>query len=257
MIKSSKLGTGSVDVVLIHDWFCDHTSYDACHDFLDQEAFTFHFVDLRGYGLSKKSDGPYSLYQAYQDILAYIKDYCSEKVHLVGHSMSTLIVQKFLEKDTSLLKSAIVIGPVPAFRMQAPNEVIDFMRSICTGNDEGAYQAIGMMTSDRLNASWAKFKVKRWREVSIEQARLDYLDMFVSADFAESLQEKGDQTLPLLVITGKYDTESSRTDAMKHSLLKWFPTAQHVEVENAGHYPMQETPPFFASTLDHFHKEVG
>ena len=108
--------------------------------------------------------------------------------------MSTLIVQKFLEKDTSQLKSVIVVGPVPAFGMQAPNEVIDFMRSICTGNDEGAYQVIGMMTSDRLNAAWAKFKVKRWREVSLEQARLDYLDMFVMADFAESLQEKGEQT---------------------------------------------------------------
>ena len=259
MIESVQVGGGKEHVVMIHDWSCDHTSYDAFKLYADKEHFTYHFVDLRGYGLSKEIEGPYDLDQAYQDVHDYIKAHFTEgqKVHLVGHSMSTLIVQKFLEKDTSNLKSATVVCAVPACGMDAPQDAIDFMTAVAKGNIEMAMTALSMMTGDRLGKAWASRRATNWFIVSKEQARLDYMDMFVNANFADALIKDGDQTLPFMVISGKNDVEGHKMDLMQETLLKWFPNAKSVEIENAGHYPMEETAPYFANIINQFHIEAS
>jgi pimeloyl-ACP methyl ester carboxylesterase len=45
-------GDGPIRVLVMHDWLGDHSSYDALMPWLDGRAFTYVFVDLRGYGLS-------------------------------------------------------------------------------------------------------------------------------------------------------------------------------------------------------------
>ena len=46
-------GEGPVHAIVLHDWFCDHTNWDAMMPYLTPDQFTYVFADLRGYGDSR------------------------------------------------------------------------------------------------------------------------------------------------------------------------------------------------------------
>ncbi len=54
-------GDGSSRVLVLHDWFCDHSSWDATLPYLSPDRFTYVFGDLRGYGLSREIEGANTL----------------------------------------------------------------------------------------------------------------------------------------------------------------------------------------------------
>ena len=43
-------GHGRLCGLVLHDWFCDHSSWDATLPYLTPDRFTYVFGDLRGYG---------------------------------------------------------------------------------------------------------------------------------------------------------------------------------------------------------------
>ena len=46
----TRYGDGPIPVIVLHDWFCDHSSWDAALPYLTPSRFTYVFADLRGYG---------------------------------------------------------------------------------------------------------------------------------------------------------------------------------------------------------------
>src|SRR5271170_6024896 len=66
----TSFGTGLIRVLVLHDWFCDHTSWDAALPYLTPERFTYVLADLRGYGASREMEGTYTLEEATSDSIA-------------------------------------------------------------------------------------------------------------------------------------------------------------------------------------------
>ena len=113
-INYKKLGTGTKTVIIMHEWMGDHTNYNATMPYLDIKNYTWIFVDFRGYGLSKDIKGEYSLQEACDDIVSLVNSLNLDEVHLVGHSMSSLIAQKLsliLEKKVKTLILITAIAP--------------------------------------------------------------------------------------------------------------------------------------------------
>jgi len=50
-------GYGPLRVLVLHDWFCDHSNWDAMLPYLTPDGFTYVFGDLRGYGASREIEG--------------------------------------------------------------------------------------------------------------------------------------------------------------------------------------------------------
>jgi 3-oxoadipate enol-lactonase len=63
-------GHGPLRVLVLHDWFCDHSSWDATLPYLTQDRFTYVFGDLRGYGSSREIEGTNTLDEAAGDAIA-------------------------------------------------------------------------------------------------------------------------------------------------------------------------------------------
>jgi len=57
--------------------------------------------------------------------------------------------------------------------------------------------------------------------------------------------------VPVKVIVGAHDAALT-VEAMRASYLAWFPNAELEVMENAGHYPMNETPVALATTIEAF-----
>jgi len=63
-------GHGPVPVLVLHDWLGDNANYEALQPWLDGQAFTHVFADLRGYGLSMALPGEFTVKEIAADGLA-------------------------------------------------------------------------------------------------------------------------------------------------------------------------------------------
>lgn len=243
-------GKGAIPVIVMHDWFSDCSSYDPVLPYLDTARFTYVFADLRGYGRSKSLSAQFTLEEASSDILALADALNWQQFHLVGHSMSSMIAQYIALIATQRVKSVVAITPVPASGLPGPAPILQYLEDAARQNDESARQIVNFMTSGRYEGShFAAYKAEKWRATSTPEARVGYLKMFTTTNFA--VQVKGLPT-PFLVIVDAYDNEAHREPAMRQTLLAWYPNARLTLFQEGGHYPMQELPVLLASTMEAF-----
>ena len=240
-------GTGPERVLVMHDWNGDRRNYDPALPFLDGTTFTYAFVDLRGYGGSKHIAGEHSVAEIAADCLAVADALGWNEFNVVGHSMTGMATQRLALGAPARIKSAVAVCPVSAAGMAMDEQTRAFFEST-TADDEAFRGLIGMI-SGSLSGGWADAKLRWNRQAAPPDVRLDYLAMFADTDFSESV--KGLET-PFLVMVGEHDAEGLDASAMQKTYLAWHPNAELLVIPNCGHYPMQECPPFFASSLEAF-----
>lgn len=248
LIAHKQIGSGKEKVLVMHHWMGDSTSYDSMIPYLDTNGYTYVFVDLRGYGRSKEMKGIYSVEEASKDAIKLIDSLGWNKFHLIGHSMSGMIVQKIAAENPSRVKSVVAITPVPACGSPGPKEMVDFFESAALNNDEAAMECVNTLTSNRYTKAFAKKMVLDNRQWSTSEARLGYMKMFFYTDFSAAV--KGLQT-PILVLIGEHDFEGSEA-FMRSTFLEWYPNAQLECCKASGHYPMIETPIALVATIEKF-----
>lgn len=248
VIAHKQIGSGKEKVLVMHHWMGDSTSYDSMIPYLNINDYTYVFVDLRGYGRSKEIRGAYSAEEASKDAMKLIDSLGWNKFHLIGHSMSGMIVQKIAVDNPSRVKSVIAITPVPACGSPGPKEMMDFFESAALNNDEAAMECVNTLTSNRYTKAFAKKMVLDNRKWSTSEARLGYMKMFFYTDFSAAV--KGLQT-PILVLIGEHDFEGSEA-LMRSTFLEWYPNAQLECCKASGHYPMIETPIALVTTIERF-----
>lgn len=247
-IAYKQIGTGKEKVLVMHHWLGDSTSYDLMLPYLNTELFTYVFVDLRGYGRSKEIKGQYSVDEASADAMRLINFLGWDTFHLIGHSMSGMIVQKIAVENPTRVKSIIAITPVPACGSPGPKEMLDFFESAALNNDQAAMECVNMLTSNRYTKAFAKKMVSDNRQGSTSEARLGYMKMFFYTDFSESV--KG-LPIPILVLIGEHDFEGSEA-FMRSTFMNWYPNAELEYCKASGHYPMLETPIALVATIEKF-----
>lgn len=242
------LGIGREYVMIVHDWFSDCSSYEYALPYFNTEDFTFAFVDLRGYGKSRDIPGECSAEEAAQDLLQVADKLKWTKFHLAGHSMSGLVAQYVAMVAPQRLKSVTLTTPVPACGSAVPQEMQAVIEMGARDNDIIAQEIINVMSGRRLGQEFVELKLKRWRETSHEEARAAYFHTFTQTNFADQLQGS---TVPCQVIVGEYDAEGHSKAVMEATIMTYFATAE-LNVCASGHFPMQETPPYFAHLLQDF-----
>jgi pimeloyl-ACP methyl ester carboxylesterase len=250
LIAHKQIGSGKEKVLVMHSWTTDSKSYDFMLPYLNTEDYTYVFVDLRGYGDSKGMQGTFSAEEASSDAIKLIDFLAWDEFHLIGHSMSGMIVQKIAVTNPSRVKSVVAITPVPAGGRPAPSkEIVDLFEGIAIDNDEAAMEFVNKLTGNRYTQAFAKKMIKDIRRDSTSQARLGYMNMFFNTDFSGSV--KGLQT-PILVLFGEYDSGVLNETLMRNTFLKWYPNAHLECCKGSGHYPMIETPVALVTAIEKF-----
>ena len=109
----------------------DARSFDALKPFLDTDTCAYVFADLRGYGRSRQLRGSYTADEAAADAF-YLADRLGwKRFHVVGHSMSGMIVKRMIINDWQRsyrrIKSAVAITPVTASGFPADEATKQFL----------------------------------------------------------------------------------------------------------------------------------
>lgn len=239
-------GNGPAHVLVMHDWLGDHSSYDALIPCLDGQAFTYVFVDLRGYGQSITLTGAFTVEEVAADCLALADQLGWTRFHVIGHSMTGMITQRLAADAPSRIASAIAVCPVSAAGNKLSPEALAFFAS--TTEDDEALRRLFTFVTGGLSDAWVERKVQQNRDLIAPTCRAHYLDMLVGADFVEEV--RGLET-PYLVMVGDKDPGLDAA-AMERTFLAWHPNAELCVLPNCGHYPMQECPPYFATLIERF-----
>ncbi len=240
-------GKGSEKVIVYHDWMGDCSSWTPVLPYLDMERFTYAFTDLRGYGRSIDLVGEYNETEAAADTLKLIAYLGWDRIHLVGFSMTGMVVERLAIDVPERIKSVVAIAAVSAAGFKMPDELRQ--KAIVSITDEQKFhELLDFAMGNRLSRQWKDFKLRGARQSRTLAAARGYLDMFTLHDFSS---EAGRITVPFLVICGKYDLPNEQIDAQRTIFTQWHENIQFSEIES-GHYPMQETPVRLQTLMDEF-----
>ncbi|MFH4966503.1 alpha/beta hydrolase [Gaetbulibacter sp. M235] len=242
------IGTGDKKVIALHSWMDDAESWNSTIPYLNIEEYTYAFMDVRGYGKSKEIKGQFNSDEIANDVFNLADTLHWDKFYLIGHSMCGLAAQKasLLDKQNRILK-IVLVTPVSASGFPADKDDKDFFTSIVQ-NKEMSAMAYGVFTSDRLSVYWKEMRAKRHLQVTDSEAQLAYINMWTEENFYNEMVEV---SKPFLVLSGKHDHIQFQISSQREA-FKNFKNVEFIELENSGHFPMQETPLYLVSLIENY-----
>ncbi|BAU94380.1 alpha/beta hydrolase [Corynebacterium suranareeae] len=230
-------GSGPHHVLVLNGWFGHAADWGPFGTYLDEDKYTWHFWDYRGYGSRKDESGEFSLEEIADDIVAYISTIEAEKLSLLGHSMGGVYMQKVLAQSPVPIVSLVGISPVPA----AGTPFDEDSRKLFTsaGQDPQSRRAIIDFTSGSSQPdAWLDELTKSTEENSTPEAVEKYFYAWADCDFADEL---GSQTLPVYVITGALDPAVTKS-VVESTFSPIYNNLTVEELPDVGHYSIFEHP---------------
>lgn len=242
-----QIGEGPHRVIAVHGWFADRRAYEAVWPYLDGSAFSYAFVDLRGYGEAKNQPGDYTMEEVAADCLALADELGWPEFSLVGHSMGGKAIQQVWAEAPERVRRMAAINPVPASGVPFDEEGWALFDG-AAANPGNRRAIIDLTTGNRLTGTWLDRMVERSLRCSVAEAFGAYLHAWAKGDFHERV---AGSAVPVLVIAGEHDPALT-ADVMRATWLQWYRNAELEVMANAGHYPMDETPVALTTTIERF-----
>lgn len=247
LVGHSLVGRGPCGVLVLHGWFGDSNVFEPLFPFLDADAFTYAFMDCRGYGRSRALPGPHTIDQVAQDAVS-LADYLGwPRFSIVGHSMGGKAAQRVNALVPSRVRCFAGIAPVPASGMSFDTSFQQLFDR-AAGEDAARRTIIDATTGQRLSTRWLDWMVRCSRESSDERAFASYLQSWCRDDFSSSMIGS---TTSALVLLGQHDP--AITEALvRQTFASWYSEVAIKTIANSGHYPMLETPVVLVTLIEQF-----
>jgi len=245
------VGSGDHHVMALHGWFGSARGWGSLPGFLDSSAFTYVFMDIRGYGDRQQVSGDFTMAEVAADALALADELGWDRFSLIGHSMGGKAIHQVLLQSPDRVRKLVAVNPVPA--TQVPMDEDGWALFSGAAKNAGNRAAIiNFTTGNRLTKTFIDQVVQHSLDQSTVEAFGAYLQSWAKDDFSATL--KPDHGTEVKVIVGATDPALS-AEVMEQTWLVFFPHAELEVMLNAGHYPMFETPVALATSIEEFLSE--
>lgn len=242
------VGSGDHRVLAVHGWFGSARGWGSFPEFIDGSAYTYVFVDLRGYGDRRDTVGEFTVEEAASDVLAAADDLGWDRFSVVGHAMGGKVAHRALLEAPGRIRKLVGLNPVPA--SQVPMDG-DTWALFCGAPNEPRNRAaiIDFTTGNKLTKTFINRMVQHSLDNSTIAAFATYLQAWARTDF--SAQAKVDTVTPVKLIVGVNDPVMSAT-FMEQTWGVFFPEAELTILPDTGQYPMFESPVSLATSIEEF-----
>ena len=242
------VGSGDHHVLAIHGWFGSARGWGSFPEFIDESAYTYVFMNLRGYGDRMQVAGEFTIDEAAADALAVANDLGWDQFSLVGHSMGAKIAHRVLLEAPDRVRRLVGLNPVPAGA--APfDEQRWALYSGAPAHPGNRAAIIDFTTGNKLTKTFINHMVQHSLDNSSVEAFAAYLQAWAKSDF--TAQAKVDTTTPVKLIVGVNDPPLS-ADVIEQTWRVFFPDAELTILPDTGHYPMFESPVSLATSIEEF-----
>ncbi|WP_324606863.1 alpha/beta hydrolase [Streptomyces katrae] len=240
-------GSGPERVLALHHWLGDRSSFGDLRLHLDGAAFSYAFVDCRGYGEAMDIPGAYTMEEIAADALAVADDLGWDTFSVIGHSMGGKAAQRMLLDAPSRIRSIVGISPVPASGFPLEGDMWELFAGAVeeSGNRRTIFD---VTTGSRHDDAWLDARVSG-SERSSEAALRSYLESWTRGPDIHELVEGN--TTPVLVVAGANDPAMG-PDIMRSTWLQWYPNAELEVFDDAGHFAPDESPQALATVVEGF-----
>ena len=236
--------TGGTPILFLHGYVDSWRSFEPVMTVLPAGRWIL-APDQRGHGNSDKPDGGYSEEDFTEDLLAFLDALQVRRVHLVGHSMGSLIAQSFAALNPGRVEKLILVGSAATASWNGA--LSEFAQSVETLRDplDPAFVREFQTPSNPVPVDFLETIVSESMKVPAHVWRAALAGMLM-ADHRPLLTKV---TAPTFIAWGRQDGIFTRND--QDELLGWIPNAVWKEYE-AGHGPHWEKPEEFAADLEEF-----
>ncbi len=241
------LGNGPRKVICLNGWFGHAGNWGPFVNSLNREAFTYAFMDYRGYGMRRGSGGPWTMAQIAADALAVADDLGWQTFSLIGHSMGGMAIQRVLAEAPTRVRALVGISPVPAGGVPFDDQGWALFSSAAQ-DPTARRMIIDLTTGNRLSATWLDAMTAASVASADEAAFAAYLEAWARTSFTERIRGL---EVPVLVIAGEHDPALG-ADTCRATWLADYPKATLQIMANAGHYATEETPVALATAVENF-----
>lgn len=107
-------GAASPTIVFLHGYTDSWRSFELLFPLLTP-SFRLIALDQRGHGETPRAES-YRIADFAADAIGFLEQLAAGPVHLVGHSLGTIVAQRVAEQRPDLLQSLILIGPARTAR---------------------------------------------------------------------------------------------------------------------------------------------
>ena len=241
-----RVGQGLHFVLVLHGWFGDAHAFEPIEPWLSRGHFSYIFMDCRGYGGMWDAAGHYSIDEVAHDALALADALRIDTFSVAGHSMGGMAIERMAVLAPQRVRAMLAIAPVPCggIAYDAPTRR---MLEDAAHTPANRRAIIDRSTGGRLPAAWLDWKVGYSVEHSTPDAFAAYLPAWADTDFSNEIT--GEHRLKVLI--GGHDPTFNRS-LMERTYLRRYRQATLEVLEDAGHYPMNETPLALVAAMESF-----
>jgi pimeloyl-ACP methyl ester carboxylesterase len=241
-----RVGTGPHAVLVLHGWFGDAHSFEQIEAWLSGNIFSYVFMDCRGYGDMQHTSGAYTIDEIASDALALADALGLGSFSLVGHSMGGMVIERLASLAPNRVRALVSIAPVPSggIAYDAPTRRL---LEDAAEHVENRRTIIDRSTGKRLPAAWVDWKAAYSVGHSSKEAFAAYFRAWADTDFSNEITGQH----PVKVLVGEHDP-TFNADLMARTYLRRYPLATVEILQNAVHYPMNETPLALVTAIESF-----
>jgi pimeloyl-ACP methyl ester carboxylesterase len=249
---------GEEPVVFAHAWALNGDMWSYQLTDLMTAGFRCITYDRRGHGRSDRPPTGYDIDTLADDLAAVIEGLDLYDITLIGHSMGTAEVVRYLTRHgAGRIARVVLSGTVTPMLLQGPDnpdgipdDAVAQVRSIML-RDIGDWMEISGKAEYFYGEHRVSQQLKDWTLNTIAAVPLPILtqtsDAFVRADFRSELTEL---TVPTLVIHGTADA-SMPIDLTARKTASLIPDCHLVTIDGAGHgLYLSESPRYNAALLE-------
>ncbi len=242
------VGSGDHHVLAIHGWFGSARGWSSFPEFIDGSAYTYVFMDLRGYGARMQTAGEFTVDEVAADALAVADDLGWDRFSVVGHSMGAKFAHRVLLQAPDRVRALVGLNAVQAGAVpfDEPGWALFSGAPDHPGNRAAI---IDFTTGNRLTKTFINGVVQHSLDNSAVEAFAAYLQAWAKSDF--TAEAKVDTATPVKLVVGVNDPAQS-ADVMEQTWRVFFPDAEVTIMPDAGHYPMFESPVSLATSIEEF-----
>jgi esterase len=241
-----RVGTGAHAVLVLHGWFGDAHAFDSIEPWLSGEEFTYVFMDCRGYGGMRDVRGNYTIDEIANDALALADALGIETFSLIGHSMGGMAIERIAVLAPDRVRALVAVAPVPCGGIAYDPPTLQLLEA-AAGSMSIRRGIIDRSTGGRLPAAWLDWKAQYSMARAAPEAFAAYFPAWADTDFSAEIAGRH----PVKVLVGEHDPVFNAA-LMDRTYLRRYRQATLEVLENAGHYPMNETPLALVAAIEHF-----